>query len=108
MVIMPGGGSTGRRGTSSADWRTSTDRTGASRPRSSWEGTSGSVALLPAPAEALAEGDPVGTYPASADGADTGSGSAGSASSTGSASTGSASSTGAADAGSEAADILSG
>jgi RNA polymerase sigma-70 factor, ECF subfamily len=100
MVIMPGGGSTGRRGTSGASWGTSADWTGASQPRptqpkASWEGYGGNVALLPAPAEALAEGDPVGTYPASADGADAGSGS-----NTGSANAGSPDT--------EAADILSG
>jgi RNA polymerase sigma-70 factor, ECF subfamily len=72
MVIMQGGGSAGRRGPSGASRGTSTDWTGASQPRASWDEPSGGVALLPAPSEALAEGDPVGTYPASADGADAG------------------------------------
>jgi RNA polymerase sigma-70 factor (ECF subfamily) len=56
MAIMRGGGSAGRR---SASGGTSTG----------WNRITGSVALFPAPAEALAEGEPVGTYPASADGA---------------------------------------
>jgi RNA polymerase sigma-70 factor, ECF subfamily len=56
MVIMRGGGSAGRRSASG----------GAS---TGWNRITGGVALFPAPAEALAEGEPVGPYPASADGA---------------------------------------
>jgi RNA polymerase sigma-70 factor (ECF subfamily) len=56
MVIMRGGGSAGRRPASG--WAST-----------GWNRTTGSVTLFPAPAEALAEGEPVGTYPASADGA---------------------------------------
>jgi len=55
MVIMPGGGSMARRPASSG------------RAGTGWDKTTGGVTLLPAPAKALAEGDRVGTHPASGD-----------------------------------------
>jgi RNA polymerase sigma-70 factor (ECF subfamily) len=54
MVIMQGGGSMRRR--SASGWAST-----------GWSQTAGSVAMLPVPAKALAEGDPVSTHPATGD-----------------------------------------
>jgi RNA polymerase sigma-70 factor, ECF subfamily len=57
MIFMPGGGIAGRRGARTG-WDMMTSR-------------KGSATLFPAPAEALAEGDPVGKQPASREPGDT-------------------------------------